>query len=120
MTWGGSTTKMSSGSQMAAGISAGVSGRWIEDADSDPEFPGGLILVQRSSVLSGFGALNSNDRNPIIHGSVAGTSVRFELSDGRKSFLYEVRVEDEELRGTLTIRNANETRRAPVRLRRAQ
>lgn len=119
-TSGSSTTKMSSGSQMAAGMPAGLSGRWIEYADADVEFPGGLILVQRGSMLSGFGALGSSKRNPIIHGSVSGRSVRFELSDGRKSFLYDLRVEDEELRGTLTIRNADETRRALVRLRRAE
>ena len=121
-TSGRSTTRMSSRPQMFVDLPAGLSGRWIEypAISADAEFPGGLILVQRSKVLSGFGALGSGNQNPMIHGSVAGESVRFELSDGRKSFQYDLKVDGEELRGTLTIKNGNETRTATVRLRRAR
>jgi hypothetical protein len=100
----------------------GVSGRWIEspDAGEESEFPGGLILVQHDGALSGFGALSANDRYPILHGSVSGHSMKFELSDGRKRFLYSVKLNGEELRGTLTISSGNETRTAAVRLERAQ
>lgn len=121
-TSGRSTTRMSSRPQMFVDMPASLSGRWIEypAISADPEFPGGLILVQRSKVLSGFGALGSGNQNPMIHGSVAGESVRFELSDGRKSLQYDLKVDGEELRGTMTIKNGNETRTAAVRLRRAR
>jgi hypothetical protein len=50
---------------------------------------------------------------------VAGDSVRFDLNHERKSFLYDLKVVGQELRGTLSIRSTNETRRSAVLLERA-
>jgi hypothetical protein len=118
----GTSSALSSRAKVLIVPPAGVSGRWIESSNTsaETEFPGGLILVQQDGALSGFGALNSDHRCPIIHGSVNGNFVKFELSDGRESFLYSLKLEGEELRGTLTISSRNETRTAAVRLQRTQ
>ena len=119
---GGAPTVMSSQSRVLIAPPAGLSGRWIEYpiADGDPRFPGGFILIQDDTVLRGFGGLNSSHQYPNIHGSVVGNSVKFELSDGRKSFRYDLMLEGEELRGTLIISSGNETQQTSVRLRKAQ
>jgi hypothetical protein len=41
------------------------------------------------------------------------------LNHGQRGFLYNLKVEDQELRGTLSIRSANEMRAAEVWLERA-
>lgn len=119
---GGVPTTVSSRPSVFIAPPAGISGRWIEYsvAGADSRFPGGLNLIQRDSVLGGFGGLDPNHQYPVIHGSVIGNSVKLELSDGRKSFLYNLRLEGEELRGTLVIRSGSETQRTTIRLRRVQ
>jgi hypothetical protein len=114
---------ISSRTQTLIPIPASLSGRWTElfpMAGVDADCPRWFIFDQRSSMLNGIGVSASSHQYPIIHGAVAGDSVRFELSDGHKSFQYDLKVEREEIRGTLVIRSANNIRRAKVRFQRAQ
>lgn len=116
------STVISSQANVLIAPPEGLSGKWIEypAASGDSQFPCWLILVQHDTVLRGFGALDSSHQYPMIRGSVVGNSVELELSDEQKNLIYDLRLEGEELRGTLTIIGGNETRRASVRLRRAR
>jgi hypothetical protein len=103
-------------------VTPGISGNWIGSLRADDGYvdtPHQFTFDQRGAVLNGAGGPNSIDQYPIIHGSVAGDSVRFELNHERKSFLYDLKIEGEELRGTLSVTSANRTRTATVLLKRA-
>ncbi len=102
--------------------STNLSGRWtasLRAVGGNADIPQGFIFWQDSAKLTGTGGPDSTEQYPIIHGLVAGDSVRFELNNGRRRFLYDLKVEDKELRGTLSIRSANELRTAKVWLERA-
>jgi hypothetical protein len=82
------------------------------------DIPQEFVFIQDSKTLTGTARVDSAQQYPMIHGLVAGDSVKFEVNNGPKTFLYDLRVEDEELRGTLVIRNGNEMRTAKVWLER--
>ena len=82
--------------------------------------PRWFIFRQDGAELRGAGGQDSTERYPIIHGLVAGESLKFELNNRRKTFLYYLRFEDKELRGTLFIESANEMRTTKVWLERVQ
>jgi hypothetical protein len=101
--------------------SINLSGRWnssLQAGAGDADIPQEFIFRQDSATLTGTGGPDSTEQSPIIRGFVAAGSVRFELNSGRESFLYDLKVEDKELRGTLSIRSANEMRTARVLLER--
>lgn len=95
-----------------------LSGRWIGSVSGSGEIPGFFIFNQRNSLLSGTGGPDASDQYPILHGSVAGNSLHFEINHEQETFLYGLRVEGNELRGTLSIRSAFATRTVEVRLQR--
>jgi hypothetical protein len=100
---------------------ASLSGKWTESlrtVSEDADIPHLFFLDQHSAALGGTGGPDFTDQYPIIHGSVAGDYVRFELNYERKSFLYALKVEGGQLRGTLSIRSANGIRTATTRLAR--
>jgi hypothetical protein len=118
----GARSVIPSNTQLLVAAAADLSGKWTESsrtAGGDADIPHSFIFNQRSAVLSGTGGPDSADQYPITHGVVAGDSVRFELNHRRKSFLYDLKVEGEELRGTLSIRSAQNARTAAVWLERS-
>ncbi|WP_109487494.1 hypothetical protein [Occallatibacter savannae] len=111
-----------SSGQILVDAPADLSGRWFESqaAGADVLFSGGFVLVQHGPVLNGFAGVGSPEQSAVIRGSVTGDSVKFEVSDGRKSFLYNLKLEGEEMRGTVTIVIGNEIRGVEVELRRVR
>jgi hypothetical protein len=102
---------------------ATLSGRWttsLRPAGRDADVPHDFAFRQINSELSGTGQADSGDRFPITRGLVAGDSVRFELDHGQRRFLYDLTLQGRELRGTLSIRSANENLTGQVRLERGQ
>jgi hypothetical protein len=86
----------------------------------DANIPQSFNLNQDGVKLNGTGGPDSAEQYPILNGSVAGDSIRFELRNRQRTLLYELRLEDNELRGTLSIKSANETRTTEVRLERVK
>jgi len=110
-------------SEVLASIPANLSGKWTVSLRADGVYadtPRLFTLDQNGSILTGTGGPNSSDQYPIIDGSAAGDSVRFELDDERQVYRYDLTVVGNELRGTLSIRRANETRRVTAWLKRSQ
>jgi hypothetical protein len=102
-------------------VAINLSGRWIGSfgaVDGAADVPQWFIFKQNSANLTGTGGADSTEQYPIIHGLVAGNSVRFELKKRKNRFLYDLRFEDKALRGTLSIRNTSELRTTKVRLER--
>jgi hypothetical protein len=79
-----------------------------------------FVFKQDSAKLTGTGGPDSKKQYPIIHGLVAADSVKFELNNRKKTFLYDLRIEDKELRGTVSIYGLNQTRVTKVWLERVQ
>lgn len=106
-----------------ADVVANLPARWTRSfraVGGGGDVPQWFILKQDSAKLTGTGGPDSTEQYPIIHGLVAGDSVKFELNNRRKTFLYDLRFEGKELRGTLSIKSANEMRDTKVRLERVQ
>jgi hypothetical protein len=110
-------------SDVLAYIPASLSGKWTDSLRADGAYadaPRLFTLDQNGSILTGTGGPNSSDQFPIIYGSAAGHFVRFELDHERQIYRYDLTVVGNELRGTLSIRRANETRRVTAWLKRSQ
>ena len=100
---------------------ANLSGEWaLRSAGGDAGIPRWFIFRQDGAELRGAGGQDFTERYPIIHGVVAGESVKFELNNRRRTFLYDLRFEGKELRGTSSIKIANEIRSTTVWLKRIQ
>lgn len=82
----------------------------------DTDVPQWFILKQDGVNLTGTGGPNSTEQYPIIHGVVAGGSVTFELHEGKRRYFYDLRFEDKDLRGILSIRSTDGMRSTEVRL----
>jgi hypothetical protein len=107
--------------QSPPGAVGNFSGRWtssLQALSGVADIPQEFVFIQDSKTLTGTARVDSAQQYPMIHGLVAGDSVKFEVNNGPKIFLYDLRVEDEKLRGTLVIRNGNEMRTAKVWLER--
>ncbi len=109
--------------EVTARVAANLSGTWTGSwraARADTEIPRWFSLRQNGAKLSGTGGPNSTAQYAIANGLVAGDSVQFELHDGRRTFLYDLKVEDNGLRGTVSIRSENATRTVTVWFDRAR
>lgn len=85
-------------------------------AGGDTDVPQWFIFKQNGVNLTGTGGPNLTEQYPIIHGAVDGSSVTFELREGKTRFLYDLRFENRELRGTVSIRGTDRVRSTRVRL----
>jgi hypothetical protein len=115
----GATSAYASTRSPAAAV-ADLSGRWstsFGEADGDADIPQWFLFKQDRGGLTGIGGPNSTQGYPIIRGLVDGSSVSFELSIRKRRFLYNLRFEDETMRGTLSVSGANEMRSTAVWLR---
>ena len=118
-----SATSSYASPRSSTAAASNLSGRWslsfgaAEEGANAPEW---FIFKQDSGELTGIGGLNSTQRYPIIHGLVADNSVSFELDIGKRRFLYNLRLEDEMLRGTLSVSGTNEMRSTSVWLKHVQ
>jgi len=98
-------------------VPANLSGRWTDlSVVSGLDDPRWFIFNQNGAELSGSAGLGSTHQYPITNGLVGDGTVKFKLSHGQKLFLYDLQVDGDQLRGTLVIRDANETRNLSVRL----
>ncbi len=108
---------------LPASVAANLSGWWtgsFRAVVGDADLPQWFVFKQDSTRLTGTCGPDSKKQYPIIHGLVAGDSVKFELNNGKRTFLYDLRVKDKELRGTVCICSLNETRVTKVWLERVQ
>jgi hypothetical protein len=102
-----------------AAAAANISGVWsgaFRAVGGDSDVPQLFILKQEGAKLTGTGGPDSSEQYPIINGSVTGDTVKFEVNSGLRRFFYELKTRDQELRGTLSIKSANDTVAAKVRL----
>jgi hypothetical protein len=84
----------------------------------DADLPQRFILKQDNATLSGSGGADSAEQYPILHGLVAGDSVKFELDTGKGPLIYDLTVEGKQLRGTVSSKGANGMRTTDVQLER--
>jgi hypothetical protein len=76
-----------------ADVVANLPARWtgsFRAVGGGVDVPQWFILKQDSAKLTGTGGPGFTEQYPIIHGLVAGDSVKFELNNRRKTFLYDL------------------------------
>ncbi len=104
---------------LVAGI-ANLSGVWTGAfRGSDQDIPQLLTLKQQGSKVTGTGGPDSTEQYPVLDGTVTDNVVKFEVDSGQRKFFYTLKGTDSRLRGSLTIKSANDTRTTSVRLERA-
>ena len=67
------------------------------------DVPRRFTFKQDNGQLTGSGGPDSSKQYPILGGLVVGDSVRLEISDGNRRFLYDLKLDGEGLKGTLSI-----------------
>jgi len=103
----------------AAAVAVDLSGMWASgNTSEDAGAPRWFVFKQDGTRLTGAAGTGSTEQYAITHVSMTDDSVTFALNDGRRNFLYNLRVEGGELRGVVSIRTADEVRTAPVRFQR--
>jgi len=100
-------------------VSAGSTGCW-RAMDGDADLPTWLSLKQDGAKVSGTGGLNPSAQFPVLDGVVTGHRISFGLHAGQRTFHYDLKFQDQELRGTASVTTANGTRTASVRFERVR
>ncbi len=85
----------------------------------DSDIPQLFTLNQQGTKLTGTGGPDATEQYPVLNGSVAGDVVKFEVESGQRKFLYTLKGTDRKLRGSLTIKSANDTRTTTVWIERS-
>ena len=100
-------------------VSAGWTGSW-RAVDGDADLPQWFSLRQNGAKISGTGGPSPSAQYPIFDGLVGGESISFELHVGQRTFLYDLKFQDQGPRGTVSVTNANRKRTEAVRFERAR
>ena len=107
--------------RVPATVAVDLSGMWTSrNTSRDAGVPRWFVFKQGGTGLTGTAGIGSTEQYAITHVSATDHSVTFELNYGRRRFFYNLKVEDGELRGLVSIRTADEVRTATVRLQRGQ
>lgn len=93
---------------------AGWSGSW-RAVNGEPDLPGWISLRQEGAKFTFVAARDSAAPYLLFHAQTSGDSISFELQDGRRTLLYDLKAEGAELSGTATITTPTETRTVAVR-----
>jgi hypothetical protein len=104
-------------------VMVNLSGHWsgsFAPVAGTEDLPKSFLFHQDSVRLTGTAGSSPAEQIPIIHGVVDGNSVGFELENRQSVFRYDLRMEGQALRGSLSIKTRNETRSTMVWLRRVQ
>ena len=99
-------------------VSAGWTGSW-RAVDGDADLPQWFSLRQDGAKLSGTSGPKPSEQFPILDGSVTGDCISFGLHDGQRTLLYNLKIKDHTLRGTVSVTGTNGTRTEPVHFERA-
>jgi hypothetical protein len=100
-------------------VSAGWTGSW-RAVDGDADRPHWFSLKQDGAKLSGTGGPNPSAQFPILNGLVTGDCVSFGLHVGQRTFLYDLKFQEQGPRGTVSVTNSNGKRTEAVRFERAR
>jgi hypothetical protein len=104
-----------------AAVAAYLSGEWaLRIPAGDAAVPRRFMFRQNGAELRGTGGRSSTEQYPLIHGSVADDSVKFELRTSKGRFLYHLRLEGKVLQGTLSITSMKKVGVSKVRLERVR
>jgi hypothetical protein len=107
--------------QAPATVAVNISGVWISRTTSiDAGLPKWFVFKQNGTGLTGTAGPDSTEQYQIVHASTTSDLVAFESNHGRRRFLYNLKVEDGELRGVVSIREADEVWTAAAWLQRVR
>lgn len=105
---------------VSVGAAGNLSGVWtgaFRGRDSD--IPQLFTLKQQGTKLTGTGGPDASEQSPVLNGSVSGDVVKFEVDSGPQKFLYTLKGSGGKLRGSLTIKSANDARTTTVWIERS-
>lgn len=102
---------------------ADLSGLWtgafrVNGGDSD--VPQLFTLKQQGATITGTGGPDASEQYAITHGTVAGDAVKFQVSTGKRDFVYDLKASGKKLRGNVLIKSSQDTRTAQVWLERTR
>lgn len=98
-----------------------VSGKWSGTLDVDGgegSKPAFIVLNQDGSKLTGSGGPDESEQHPIQNGKVEGDRLTFEVPAGKGTFVFDLRISGDEIKGDLQVKSDNETKTAKVSLKR--
>ncbi len=102
---------------------AGVSGKWsgkFSPANENSDQPLFLVLTQDGDKLTGSGGPNESEQHPMQNGKVEGDRVTFEVPAGKGTFVFDLKMTGDEMKGDLQFKEADGgMRNAKVSLKRA-
>ena len=89
---------------------ADASGRWagaiVDDRGSSPAL---LILQQDGTKLTGTAGSDDNDRHAIQNATIEGDTLRFEVPRGDAVMTLVLKINGDEMTGTIELKRNNET-----------
>lgn len=105
----------------SATVIPNLSGVWTGAfRGGDQDIPQLFTLKQQGSKVTGTGGPDSTEQYPVLNGSVTGNVVKFQVNNGQRKFFYTLKDTDAKLRGSLTIKSADDTRTTTVWLERVK
>jgi hypothetical protein len=102
---------------MAADVSGNWSGTITPETGEGPQ-PLYLVLHQSGDQLTGTGGPSAAEQHPMQNGRVQGDRLTFEVSAGKGTFVFDLKMTGDEIRGDLQIKDDQQTIGTKVSLKR--
>jgi hypothetical protein len=102
----------------APAISAGWTGDW-QAVSGERDLPRWLALSQQGAKLTVVVAPGSAAHFLLLHAQTSGNSISFAIQDGPRTLLYDLKAENNELRGAVSITTPTQTKTVAVRFERS-
>jgi len=97
----------------ATALFEGATGRWagaiVDDQGSSPAL---LILQQDGTKLTGTAGSDDNDRHGIQNATIEGDTLRFEVPRGEAVMAVVLKINGDEMSGTIELKRNNQTVRS--------
>jgi hypothetical protein len=103
-------------------VAADMSGKWSGSLVSGGGQPQSIYVVLKldGNQLTGSAGPSASEQNPIQKGKVREDRLTFEVPTGKGTFVFDLKMEGDQIRGDLEFRSPEETCKATVSLKRLE
>ncbi len=103
-------------------VAADMSGKWSGSVVSSREQPQSIYVILKldGNQLTGSAGPSASEQRPMQKGKVQGDRLTFEVPAGKGTFVFDLKMEEDQISGDLEFRAPEETRKARVSLKRVQ
>jgi hypothetical protein len=103
-------------------VAADMSGKWSGSVVSGGGQPQSIYVILKldGNQLTGSAGPSASEQNPMQKGKVQGDRLTFEVPTGKGTFVFDLKMEEDQISGDLEFRSPEQTGKARVSLKRCR